>query len=296
METIEAIEKGSVKALVLVENDPFSYFPDRQRLERALARLDFLLVLDYVNSKSAQLAHVLLPTLSMFETGSTFVNQEGRVQYSKAVHDGGIPIEQISGGGNPPRTFRSDIPGGEPKAAWQILQELADAMSLVPGISIDDLWAWLAEENPIFTNLRRLDLEKNIQLLPAQKTQKEGVPFSLEWLKKTEAPPSPDDSMEILLVDCTFGTEELSGYSRFIQQAGKAPCLFMNAKDARRLNLNDRDRVVLPLDGGPLEIDVSVAENMASGVMVLPRHQKLQWQKMKELPVRTSFDRIKKKE
>jgi len=292
-ETIEAIEKGSVKALLLVENDPFSFFPDRQRLERAIARLDFLLVLDYLNSKSAQLAHILLPTLSLFETGSTFVNQEGRAQYSKPVHAGGIPIEQISGGGHPPRTFRSDFPGGEPKAAWQILQELADAMSLDPRISIDDLWGWLAEENPIFTNLKHSDPGENIRLLSDQKN---GVPFSLEWLKKLGATSSPDDSLEILLVDWTFGTEELSGYSRFIQQAVKTPYLFMNAKDARRLNLNDRDRVVLPLDGGPLEIDVSVAENMASGVMVLPRHQKLQWQKMKELPVRTSFDRIKKKE
>ena len=63
MEIIEAIENGSVKALVLVESDPFSFFPDRQRLEQAIHKLDLLLVLDYLHSRSAQLAHILLPTV-----------------------------------------------------------------------------------------------------------------------------------------------------------------------------------------------------------------------------------------
>jgi len=39
---------------------------------------------------------------------------------------------------------------------------------------------------------------------------------------------------------------------------------------------------------------VSVAENMASGVLALPRHHQLEWQKLKELPERIPLDRIKK--
>jgi NADH-quinone oxidoreductase subunit G len=288
MEIVEAIEKGFVKALVLVESDPFSFFPDRQRLEQAIHKLDLLLVLDHVHSTSAQIAHILFPTVTLFEAESTFINQEGRIQFSKPVHAGGIPMEQVSAGDHPPRIFRSDIPGGEPKPAWQILEELADAMSMVPKISMSDLWDWLAKENPVFANLKPSDLPEGVRRIPGQRN---GNPSFQGPLEK---PPSPADSLELLLVDQTFGTEELSAYSHTIQQVEKAPRLCMHPKDAMRACLKDKDRVALQLDGGPLEIEMSIAENMAPGIMVLPRHRQLHWQMVKTIPVRIPFDGIKK--
>ena len=44
------IESNAVRALVLVESDPYLNFPDRIRLEKALERLDVLVVLDYLDS------------------------------------------------------------------------------------------------------------------------------------------------------------------------------------------------------------------------------------------------------
>jgi NADH-quinone oxidoreductase subunit G len=288
MEIIEAIERGSVKALALVESDPFSFFPDRQRLEQAIQKLDLLIVLDYVHSRSAQLAHILLPTTTLFETESTFINQEGRAQFSKPVYASGIPIEQVSGGDHPPRAFRKDIPGSEPKAAWQILEELADAISSVPKISINDFWVWLAKENSAFAIVRPSDSPEDIRLMPGRSS---GSPFSPVPFEK---PPSPADFLELLPADWTFGTEELSAYSDTIQQVEKAPHLFMHPKDAMRADLENKDRVILHLDGGPLEIEVTVAENMTPGIMVLPRHRQLEWQKLKTIPAGIPFDRIRK--
>ena len=57
-DVIEAIEGGAVKALLLVESDPFWSFPDRERLKRATDRLDLLLVMDYLPSKSARSSSV----------------------------------------------------------------------------------------------------------------------------------------------------------------------------------------------------------------------------------------------
>jgi NADH-quinone oxidoreductase subunit G len=288
LEIVEAIEKGSVKALVLVESDPFSFFPDRQRLEQAILKLDLLMVLDYVHSTSAQLAHILLPTLTLFEMQSTFINQEARPQFSKPVYAGGIPIGQVSGGDHPPRAFRKDIPGSEPKPAWQTLEELADAMSSVPKISINDLWVWLAKENSAVASLKPSDSPEDIRLMPGQRSGSlfSPVPF--------ERPPSPVDSLELLLVDWTFGTEELSVYADTIQQVEKAPYLCMHPKDAMRAGFKNKERVILQLDGGPLETEVIVAENMAPGIMVLPRHRQLDWQKLKELPARVSINQIKR--
>jgi NADH-quinone oxidoreductase subunit G len=287
-ETIESIEKGTVKALILVESDPFWFFQDRGRLRKAIEKLDLFLVVDYLPSEAAKHAKIFMPTRTFFETDTAFVNQEGRVQFSPAAHSGGIPIEQISGGGHPPRAFRGDIPGNEPKAAWQILAELLDALDL-PGewraMRRDHLWQWLAGENPLFANLSdsvRLYLEESKEHF-----------FSMDWLTQGEKD-RLDGHLELLLVDWTFGTEELSTFSKYIREVEKEPSLLMHPTDASRLSLMNQDRVALQLDGGKLEVKLSISENLAPGVLVLPRHHQLEWQKLETLPARVSFDQIEK--
>jgi NADH-quinone oxidoreductase subunit G len=291
MDTVEAIENGAIKALLVVENDPFWSFPDQQRLQQALEQLEILLVLDYLPSKLAQWAHVLLPTSTLFEVRSCFVNQEGRAQFADAIHGGGIPIREISGGSHPPRIFRQTIPGGEPRPAWQVLADLIQAMSpQEKEITRDDVWTFLAQENPIFSRLAHPAHQAGAQrLIPPQSLAE---PFAqgakLEW----EQP--PENCLELLLVDWTFGTEELSGYSVTIQQTEKEPCLFAHAQDAAKIGLANGDKVLLHLDGGDLEVKLCVSLSMAPGVLVLPKHRQLVWQKFKRCPIIVSFSQIVK--
>jgi NADH-quinone oxidoreductase subunit G len=288
MDTIESIEKGTVKALILVESDPFWFFKDRERLRNAILKLDLFLVMDYLRSDTVKYAKIFMPTRTLFETDTAFVNQEGRVQLSPAAHTGGIPIEQITGGGHPPRIFRGDIPGNEPKAAWQILAELLDGLDIPGGwkaMRRDHLWQWMAGENPLFANL------SNGVRLPLEET-KENF-FSTNWLTQGERDRISGD-LELLLVDWTFGTEELSTFSKYIREAEKEPFLLMHPKDASRASLRNEDKVVIELEGGKLEVKVSISENMAQGVLILPRHHQLEWQKLKTLPARVSFAQIEK--
>jgi len=100
--------------------------------------------------------------------------------------------------------------------------------------------------------------------------------------------------LELLIVDWTFGTEELSTYSKFIQQVEKEPCLFMNPKDASMMDLKDRERITLHLDKGRLEVELRIVENMASGVIIMPQHRQLAWQKIERWPVKVTVDQIRK--
>ncbi len=111
-----------MRALVAVESDPLLYCADRPRLERVLAGLELLVVLDYLPSASANRADILLPTATVFESGGSFVNQAGRLQYAAPVHRGGIPIVQTGQGSHPPRLFSNEIPGGEPRSAGLALR------------------------------------------------------------------------------------------------------------------------------------------------------------------------------
>jgi NADH-quinone oxidoreductase subunit G len=279
---IEGIEQGSIKALVVVENDPFMSFPERRRLQEAMDRLELLVVGDYLPSSTVSCADIVLPTKTLFETAGTFVNQEGRAQQAFPVHHGGLPIALTGGGGHPPRSFRVDIPGGEPMAAWQILGRLNRALTSMgteTGLedSERDLWNWLAEKDPVFTSLNVLSRNKEgACLVPAKSPES---PYAKDGLIQQKRNLETQKEMEILLVEMIFGTEELSTYSMPIQKMEPTPQLWIYAKDAENLGFKNKDTIRLLLGGEEVSVELCAVENMASGVIILPRHQQLEWQK-----------------
>jgi NADH-quinone oxidoreductase subunit G len=271
---VEALESGVIKALVVVESDPFWGYPDRERLARALDRLELLAVLDYLPSPLVERADIVFPTLTLFERRpSSFINQEGQLQLASPVHRGGAPLAQVSPEGHPPRTFLSHVPGGEPRTPGEILAELAAAMSPPVALAADGLWDWLAKENPVFANIAGLYAPP-----PGARLIPETIPAEAWSPEKSPAPePPPPDHLGLLLVDATFGTEELASYSRHIHQVEEPPRLLMHTEDAAKLGLASGDQVALQLPGGELRAPLQVAENMAPGVLVLPRHRQLDW-------------------
>ncbi len=265
---IEAIESGRVRAVVLVEQDPFWLFPDHPRLERALDRLEYLLVLDYLPSPSVMRAQTVLPTTTLFErTGVTFVNQEGRVQGVSPVHVGGMPLSMLSHGNHPPRNFLDHIPGGDPRAAHEVLSEIYAEISGQDGTPLlKDLWEELGVA------------QGAIRLLPQ-------VPPEDIFSSRPMPPFLGDKGMELLLTDQTFGTEELSCYSRFTIKAESAPRFQMHPGDAARLGLSSGDSMAIEVRAGEFSLELSLTTSMAPGVIIAPRHRQVRWQKFGEGPV-----------
>jgi NADH-quinone oxidoreductase subunit G len=301
-EIIDGVEEGKVKALIVVESDPFWLFPDEERLKRALGKLELLVVLDYLPSRIAGQAHIFFPTAPLFETRASFINQEGRAQFAEPVHAGGTPILQTGKGSHPPRLYGLGLPGGEARPAWAILAELSDAISAAergttPEVgapkAIEDLWQWMARENPIFSRVRapygQEELAEGVRLIPEKSKE---VPFAP--LPSPSSPGAEDGSFELFTVDWTFGTEELAGYSRFIHQSERNPCICLSSGDASRLGLQDKDKIKVALDGGSVEAELAVVQNMAAGILILPRHRQLNWRILKEVPAKISIDRINK--
>jgi NADH-quinone oxidoreductase subunit G len=294
IETLEGIENGTIKGLVLVENNPLLYFHDRQRLEFALEKLELLVVLDYVNSSTKQRAHIFLPTSTLYEAGGIFINQEGRVQAAVRAYLGGTPVAQVSAGNHPPRIYGGEIPGGEPRPGWQTLAELVYGEQQ-PGddTTRSSALKWLSELNPAFANIPAIDElpEDGIRV----SSQEEPPPrFSLDWLHEPEENQRPDNSLELVLVNWTFSTEELSGSSPPLMKLEKEPAVFIHGDDAGRLGLSDSDKVTIVLDRGSVEVSVSVKENMASGIIVMPRHRLLEWQQIEMLPKFISYEDVKR--
>ncbi len=96
-----------------------------------------------------------------------------------------------------------------------------------------------------------------------------------------------------MMVEWMFGTSEFSAWSDSLDAAVPAPYMCVNSKDAARLGLCGGDRVSVELDGAAFEIAVSVSEKTAEGVLIVPRHNLLEWQKMKDFPARVFADKIR---
>jgi NADH-quinone oxidoreductase subunit G len=279
---------------VLVENDPFFSFPDRTRLEKAFQGLDLLVVLDYLDSMSAKDADVFLPTATLYEAGGFFINQEARAQKAAPAFRGGRPIFQTGGGSHPPRFFSKDIPGHDARPAWQALAELGPGTSG----SFDkeariELMQWLVEAHPMFSDLLSGDPfpEAGVRLNPGKDM---AVRVQHDVTDSPQSGIKADKDLELITVDWTFGTEELSVRSPYLRQVEKEPCLFLSEIDAARLGISRGDRVALQTDAGTVEVHAALAGNMARGILVLPRHHRLPWQHLQALKIRLNHNQILK--
>jgi assimilatory nitrate reductase catalytic subunit len=87
---IDGILDGTIKGLWIIATNPPVSFPNRERLERALASLDLLVVQDGFATPTTALADVVLPAAIWGEKEGTYTNSERRVsRVRKAVEPPG---------------------------------------------------------------------------------------------------------------------------------------------------------------------------------------------------------------
>jgi predicted molibdopterin-dependent oxidoreductase YjgC len=103
---VEEAEKGSLKALYIMGENPVRSLPQPERVRKSLELLDFLVVQDILLSETCKIANVVLPGAAFCEKAGSFTNMEGRIQSFEPV---------VS-------------PPVEAKADWEILDLLAGKM------------------------------------------------------------------------------------------------------------------------------------------------------------------------
>ncbi len=285
-EVLEGIEKGSVKALIAVESDPFHDYPDRERLEKALGKLPLLIAMDYLPTETVKHASIFHPSSTVFETASTFVNQEGRAQHANRVQAGGLPVW----GAPPPRRYGGLVPGGDHRPAWEILWQIAGG-SEYPGAESPPLTPgdWIPAEHPAFKEIDVSHYPVNGLKLVPDKRAGEIAPATAGTKKRAKT-----GELELLLVDRMFCTRELAIHSDSLQGAIFDASILMHSKDAGMAGLADGEAVSLELDGGSVVGRLSVSDRMAEGIVIVPRHPSIEWRKLKGFSVRIAPGQITK--
>lgn len=266
---VQGIEDGAIRVLIAVEADLWRTYPDRERLQKALGRLEHLVVLDYVDSPLNSEAGHFIPTQPLYECGGHWINQEGRLQAAAAVMAGGEPIAISGALDHPPRVFDPQIPGGEPMAAWRAVAALTTA-------------AGTGETQAQLLNASMCDFHPAAALLAAGEA---GVRIDLQLTTQGATVPeavteyfAAADQLTLLLVDWTFGTEPLSAMAPALSKVEPPPVARLHPDTMARLGLMDKQPLTVALDGGCLKVPAQADARMAPGVVAIPRHHLLDWQ------------------
>jgi formate dehydrogenase major subunit len=111
VEMMHAAERGDVRALMVLGENPVLSDPDSNHVRHCLESVEFLVVEDIFPTETAQLADVVLAGAAYSEKEGTFTNSERRVQLVR----------------------RAVNPQGEARPDWEIIGEIAQrTLALLP--------------------------------------------------------------------------------------------------------------------------------------------------------------------
>lgn len=271
---VKEIEAERIKALIVVECDPFHHFGDHDRIEHALKRLDTLIVLDYLDTPTVRSADFFLPTTTIFESGGTYINQEGRLQVAQPACAGGTPISITGHGGHPPRQFTPGIPGSEPEPAWRMLNALSGTCGAefkpgMHGTMFPHLWEAfpILSETPADDRIPDTGLRLRIRVT-------EDLFTGLESPTPEPGHDTSGSKLMVIPIETIFGTEILSTFSPCLKPLTEKPMIFIHPDEAKTLGFtgdgeqaeivwNEKGRIIMP---------VCLRANMARGVILIPKH------------------------
>jgi len=131
---IEEAEKGNLKALYIMGENPLRSLPQSKRVGKAFHNLELLVVQDILATETSHIADVVLPGAAFSEKGGSFTNLEGRIQSFEPV----VP------------------PPGEAKPDWEILSLLFEKKgSSIRYSSLEEIRAEIRNLVPLYSGLGR---------------------------------------------------------------------------------------------------------------------------------------------
>ncbi|MGA1826376.1 MAG: molybdopterin oxidoreductase family protein, partial [bacterium] len=261
MEMVEAIDRGEVKALYIMGENPMLSDPDLGHLKEVLKKLEFFVVQDIFLTETAQLADIVLPAVSYAEKDGTFTNTERRVQL-----------------------VRKAIPSpGEAKPDWQIISDISTRMGYPMGYSHpSEIMKEIASVTPIYGGISYERLENGGLQWPCTSDDDPGVPIlhttgakniiPVEYMPAAE---NVDDIYPFILTTGRmlfhFHTGTMTRNSGLDDICGE-PYIEISDKDASRLDIEDGQMVKAVSRRGEIKLKTIISKRVSQGVVFIPFH------------------------
>ena len=271
-EMLDAMDRKEMTALYVIGENPAQSDADANHVRHVLDGLDNLVVQEICMTKTAELAHVLLPAAASWcESDGTVTNSERRVQRCRKVLDpppGAKDelwiINEIA------RRLGKELNATDPETVWNEFRTLAPAFA--GGMSYARLdehhglqWPCPTEDDPgaIFLHGR------------LWKTGAERGPAAPFTVVRQEGPvEKPDGQFPFTL---TTG-RHLDAYNTGVQTAGYNSPLFrgetldISPEDAVRIGVTSGDQVRVTSRRGSLAVPARVDNSLRPGLVFMTLH------------------------
>jgi len=268
VEMMNAAEKGELKAMYIMGENPMVSDPDINHVRRALEKLQLLVVQDIFLSETAQLADVVLPGACFAEKEGTFTNTDRTIlRVRKAVE-----------------------PVGEALADWRIICNLAQRLDSNGWNynSSEEIMSEIAQLTPSYGGIcyERLDRGETLAW-PCPTKESPGTKFlhegkfarglgrfhNVEYRPPVE---EPDEQFPLILTTGRtmfhYHTGTMTRRIDLLNHEVPTGYLEINPADAGRLGIPDGEKVKVRSRRGEIEISAQVSERVPAGTVFIPFH------------------------
>jgi len=266
VEMVHAAERGDVRAMYIMGENPALSDPNANRARKAMANLDLLVVQDIFLTETAEYADVVLPGVCFAEKDGTFTNTERRVQ----------------------RVRRAVEPPGEARQDWEILCDVATRLGYPmeydgPAEIQDEV----ARLTPIYGGISYKRLKKEALQWPCPTPDHPGTPYlhkgdfsrglgKFHGTPFREAAELPDRKYPLILstgrVLYHFHTGTLSRQSDGLEQICPPGNIEINPVDAARMRIQDGEPVRVTSRRGEIEARAFTTPRVREGMVFMPFH------------------------
>jgi formate dehydrogenase major subunit len=268
-EIISSALKGGVKGMYMLGENPFLSDPNINKVRKALAKLDFLVVQDIFLTETAEFADVILPASSYMEKDGTYTNTDRRVQLGRKV---------------------LDTPG-QARIDWEVVQDIADRIGLDWHYeSPRQIFEEMVSVIPSYKNLNYDNLGLTGKLYPnpdpdhsdgtvVMFTEKFNTNDGLahlvpaEWLPAKEL---PDEEYPFVLNTGRmlehWHTGSMTRRSYALDAIAPKALVYIHPADAAELGLEDGAMARVSSRRGTIELETKVSHREARGNCFIPFH------------------------
>jgi formate dehydrogenase major subunit len=268
-EIIGSALKGGVRGMYMMGENPFLSDPNINKVRKALAALDFLVVQDIFLTETSEFADVILPASSYLEKDGTYTNTDRRVQLGRKVLD----------------------PPGDARVDWEVVQEIAQRIGLDWNYeSPRDVFDEMVSLMPNYANLSYDNLGLTGKLYPNPDPENSdgtvvmfGEKFNTadglahivpaEWLPAKEL---PDDEYPFVLNTGRllehWHTGSMTRRSFALDAIQPVAQLYVHPADADELGLVDGGRARVTSRRGTIELEVKASYFEGRGNCFIPFH------------------------
>ncbi len=256
-------ESGEIRGLYVVGENPVETYPDRAQVEKALAKLEFLVVQDLFSTSTAKMAHAVLPVASFAEKIGTFTSADRLVQRLR-------PALKTTAGKSDLEIFTALAAlMGKPSMTYagpeQVMEEIAGLVDVYRGLSYDRLadrgihWPCVDAEDPG----KKLLYEGGF---PGGKAR-------LAPAAAIQEPRANELPMYLIPGILKFHSGSLSQWSAAMMEVCPDGDAEINRKDLKGLGLKAGDMVkITNAEGTSIQVRVKPSRRALEGSIIVPQH------------------------